>query len=74
MGEFVSYVRDFGMGGQDADESQAVKSQWHRVRKDVYSSDPRQSPEPDNPLTQEFIKRHEALVNALKPHVERPGR
>lgn len=73
MDEFVSYVRDFGMGGADADESTEVRSEWVRVRKDVYSYDPRRNPEADNPLTQEFVERHETLVKLLRPHVERPG-
>lgn len=69
MADYVSMVQDYA----DQDQDPRVKAEWVRVRRGVYSSDPRRSPEPDNPLTQEFVGRHEALTKLLRPHVERPG-
>lgn len=69
MADYVRIVQDYA----DQDQDAKVKAEWLRVRKGVYSSDPWRNPEVDNPLTQEFMKRHEVLVNLLRPYVERPG-
>ncbi len=76
MGLYVSMVADYRMGCSDADTDVKVQAEWRRVRKQVYSSDPRRSSEPesDNPLTREFVERHEVLVKLLEPHIQRPGR
>lgn len=73
MGEFVGLVRDYNMGSTKPDLPPGAQAEWHRVRKDVYSSDPRNNPDTDNPLTQQFIERHEALVKIVRPFVERAG-
>lgn len=73
MQTYASYVRDYGMGGSDPDQHPKIDAEWLRVRKEVHSSHPRRTPEPDNPLTQDFVKRYTALLELLKPLVERPG-
>ena len=73
MAEFVGLVRDYNMGGTKPDLPPGAQAEWHRVRKDVYSSDPRNNPDTDNPLTQQFIERHEALVKVVRPYIERAG-
>jgi hypothetical protein len=64
MGEYIEYELD-------ADDSPQMNAERRRVRRDVYGTEPKAGEEAsDNPLTKDFVARHEALVNALRPYVD----
>lgn len=67
--EFYVVLQRMDVEG-DLKSDQHLQEEWRRVRGLVYASAPKDSVDPDNPLSKAFMERHKVLIEALKPHIE----